>query len=264
MRHPEHDAIAATVRGWYTQPQPALGYVGERGRFGYYGRHVAMPGWGQVTIEDLDPAHVPELIVDLRECYGAAEVFISFDDPDISARVRSQVLAAGCTAVPGQTFLAHMGPRRQSPAISGLTVEAATGDLLQEYVITKQKGFANSDDDPDAQDIQAELRVRLAEAEDKGRFLLARLAGEAVATIGYYEGDDRFVFDLATRRPYRRRGIATRLLCDTLHQASELGCRSVIINADPEDSPVRLYRSLGFTDEVYWRCSFRLEIAPEG
>ena len=91
----------------------------------------------------------------------------------------------------------------------------------------------------------------------QGRFLLARVAGEPASVVGFYEGEDRFIHHLATRVPFRRRGIASRLLSEVLAHARERGCRSTIINAAENGRPVGLYRSLGFTDEVYWRREYK-------
>jgi GNAT superfamily N-acetyltransferase len=91
----------------------------------------------------------------------------------------------------------------------------------------------------------------------QGRFLLARVAGEAASVVGFYEGEDRFVHHLATRVPFRRQGIASRLLSEVLAGARERGCRSTIISAGEQGRPADLFRSLGFTDEVYRRREYR-------
>jgi ribosomal protein S18 acetylase RimI-like enzyme len=96
----------------------------------------------------------------------------------------------------------------------------------------------------------------------QGRFLLARVAGEPASVVGFYEGEDRFVHHLATRVPFRRRGIASRLLKEVLAGAS--GCRSTIISAAEKGRPVGLYRSLGFTDEVYWRREYKQHVQGTG
>jgi ribosomal protein S18 acetylase RimI-like enzyme len=88
--------------------------------------------------------------------------------------------------------------------------------------------------------------------------MLGRLEGEPAGIIGWYEGEDRHIFLLATRVPFRKRGIGRYLLCAALRDAYARGARSVIISADPDDTPVQLYRRLGFTDEVYWRDRYEL------
>ena len=91
----------------------------------------------------------------------------------------------------------------------------------------------------------------------QGRFLLARVVGEPASVVAFYEGEDRFVHHLATRVPFRGRGIASRLLWVVLMGARARGCRSTIISAAENGRPVGLYRSLGFTDEVYWRREYK-------
>jgi mycothiol synthase len=57
-----------------------------------------------------------------------------------------------------------------------------------------------------------------------------------------------YVDDLAVRREYRKRGVATALLTWTLNRADHLGMQSVGLDADAENltSAVRLYTRLGF------------------
>ena len=93
-----------------------------------------------------------------------------------------------------------------------------------------------------------------AEMAGQGRALVARLDGQSVAVEAFYEGDDdRFVFVLGTRIPFRHLGIGRALLAHVVHESDASGCRSVMINADEGGRPEALYRRLGFTDEVHWR-----------
>lgn len=152
--------------------------------------------------------------------------------------------------------LAHVGPRPEQVRRSDVTVEVVTPDTLLDYVMVKLKGFANSEDAPPAEDVEKELAVRRRELASIGRFLIARVGADAAAILGYYDGSDRLIFNLATRTPFRMRGIARDLLCEVVADSYEQGCRSVIINTDPNDTPIQWYRRLGFTDEVYWRRSY--------
>jgi ribosomal protein S18 acetylase RimI-like enzyme len=87
----------------------------------------------------------------------------------------------------------------------------------------------------------------------QGRALAARIEGESVAVAAFYEGDDRFIFVLGTRVPFRHRRIGRALLAHVVHDPAASGCRSAVINADEGGRPEALYRRLGFTDEVHWR-----------
>jgi ribosomal protein S18 acetylase RimI-like enzyme len=101
--------------------------------------------------------------------------------------------------------------------------------------------------------LDAELVVRRAEMAGQGRALAARLDGEVVAVAAFYEGDDRFIFVLGTRVPFRHLGIGRALLARVVHDPAASRCRSAMINADEGGRPEALYRRLGFTDEVHWR-----------
>jgi GNAT superfamily N-acetyltransferase len=135
---------------------------------------------------------------------------------------------------------------------------------LAEWSTTKLQGFANSEAAPDPQRLAREVALRRAEIAGEGRFLLARSGRAAASIIGLYEGEDRHVFLLATRIPFRNRGIARWLLTHVIAEAYAAGRRSVLINCDPDDTPIRLYRRLGFTDEVYWRRRYEPPTAPAG
>jgi ribosomal protein S18 acetylase RimI-like enzyme len=132
---------------------------------------------------------------------------------------------------------------------------------LIDYVLVKLKGFANSEDAPSVEHVAEELAVRERELASLGRFSIARVGNEPAAILGYYDGSDRLIFNLATRTPFRMRGIARQLLCQVIEDSYDQGCRSVIINTDPNDTPIQWYRRLGFTDEVYWRRSYLFEPA---
>ena len=80
-----------------------------------------------------------------------------------------------------------------------------------------------------------------------------RLAGACVnrsdePTFKFRGRKELYVDDLAVRRAYRNRGVATALLTWTLNRADHLGMQSVGLGADAENltGAVRLYRRLGF------------------
>ena len=104
--------------------------------------------------------------------------------------------------------------------------------------------------------------MRRAELAGEGRFIFAWAGREPAAILGVYDGADRHIFLLARRLPFRNWGIARWLLAQAIADARTDGCRSVLINCDPDDTPIQLYRRIGFTDEVYWRQ--RYELPSEG
>ena len=66
----------------------------------------------------------------------------------------------------------------------------------------------------------AALRWRVRDASTS-----APLDGEAAAILGHYDGFDRFIFLVATRVPFRNRGIARHLILATLADAHTRGYR---------------------------------------
>src|SRR5207248_2427187 len=215
----------------------------EERRFGFYMRNPRVPGGrvNQVTVRDASPDRVPELLADLRAYYGAEPVRILIDDRPAAAQLRPALLAAGYAHDGATTYLAHVGPVPTADPISGLMIEAVDETNLEDYVVTKLQGFGRSDEPPSSDEVMAGMALRRAELAGEGRFMLARLEGEPAAISGWYEGEDRYIFLLATRVPFRNRGIARYLLCEALRDAYARGARSVIINADPADTPVQLY-----------------------
>ena len=147
----------------------------------------------------------------------------------------------------------HNGDTLQPTSVAGLTIEEVTHENVLDYQIAKLKGFANSEEQPDPADVESGLRLRRKELADNGRFLIARLESEPASIIGWYEGEDRVIFHLATRIPFRNRGLAKHLLCHVVSETYRMGYRSVMLFTDPLDTPINLYHRLGFTDEIYWR-----------
>ena len=258
-RHPEHDRLHEEVSSWYQTSMPALGYHAEPRRFGVYRRHAEQPDSGLIIVKSVTPNEVPEFLADAGRYFDNRPVTIWIDDQDVDAVLAPMLVAAGCAIEKANVHLAHVGPRPERVELVGITVERVTADTVMDYALVKLKGFANSEEAPPAEDVDQELAVRRRELASIGRFLIARVGDEPAAILGYYDGDDRLIFNLATRTPFRMKGIAMHLLCGVVADSYDQGCRSVIINTDPSDTPIRWYRRLGFTDEVYWRRSYRLE-----
>jgi ribosomal protein S18 acetylase RimI-like enzyme len=238
-----------------------MGYQTEERPFGFYMRNVKLAGgsFNQVTLRDVSPEQVPVLLADLRSFFGDGFIRILIDDRQTAERLRPALLAAGCNHGGAETYLAHVGPvPPYADPVPSLTIEAVDETNLETYVVTKQRGFAGTGEAPPSDAVANDVALRRAELAGEGRFILARMEGEPAGIIGWYEGEDRHIFLLATRVPFRNRGVARYLLCEALHAAHAHGARSVIINADPDDMPVSLYRRLGFVDEVYWRDRYEL------
>ena len=260
MRHPNHEQVTETIRGWYSNSSPEMGYIKERRRFGVYGRNTFASGGrgNEVLIANLLPDDLPAFLAEVRTYFAGSPARIYIDDHATDEVLRPALIAAGCAWGSAQSYLAHVGAVPVARTVAGLTVERVDETNLEVFTITKIQGFADSEAAPNPDAVQAELPLRRAELADVGCFELARIDGEPAATIAWYEDPDVLVYNLATRASYRGRGIARWLLCNLLNRSYARSCRSVIINADTNDTPIQLYRRLGFTDEVYWRSQYNL------
>ena len=262
MRHQHHDAVAAAVRAAYTQPHPEMGWAVEERTFGVYRRNVKAATYPSVLLRNVEQADVPALLADVREYFagGLSPVRIMIEDREADTALGPALEAAGLELDERTTFLAHTGAAPDVASVPGVSVESVADGGLAEYEDTRVRGFANADDATPAEDLGRRVDLRRAEMAGGARYWLARVDGEPAATLSWYEGEDRYIFSLATRVPYRNRGIARHLLCRLLGESEREGTRSVVINADEADTPVDLYRRLGFTDEVYWRATYELEL----
>ena len=261
MRHLEHDRLCDEVRSWYRTSAPELGYHVTQRRFGSYRRHAEDPDSGLIIVDAVSPDEIPEFLADASSYFDQRAVNIWIEDRKPDATLGPALIAAGVSADKANIYLAHIGPRPERLRLPGTTVERVTADTLMDYVLVKLKGFANSEDAPPLGDVEKEVAVRRGELASMGRFLIARVGDEPAAILGYYHGSDRLIFNLATRTPFRMRGIARHLLCEVVADSYEQDCRSVVINTDPSDTPIQWYQRFGFTDEVYWRRAYRFDPA---
>jgi len=257
-RHPEHERLLGEVRAWFTSTYPELGYVVERRRFGFYRRNTENPELRLVVIDSMAPGDAPEFVADAREYFDNHDVEIWIEGRDLDAKLGPALVAAGCAKERANVSLAFVGTPPEPVPMAGITVEAVTPETLRDYAVTKLKGFANSEAEPTAEQLDYELAIRKSEIASIGRLIVARVGKEPASILGYHDGPDRSIFNLATRTPFRNRGIAKYLLCRVLADSFDRGCRSVIIGTDPDDTPILLYRRLGFTDEIYWRRGYML------
>ena len=251
--HPAHDELVRTVRSWYIRDFPALGKVVARRRLGYFSRIQHTDYCDIHILEPFDTAEAPAFIADVRAFYGRRRVLIFTHGQAVDTRLSHALKLAGCARGAGILYLAHVNTGQPPRAESGPgRIEPVTPGNLRDYSVTKLKGFAGSEEEPDPAAVEADMAVRRAELDAGGAFLIARLGDEAAAIIGFYEGPDRYIFNLATRAPFRHQGIARQLLSRVLADTYALNKRSLLINTDPDDTPVQFYRRIGFVDEIYW------------
>ena len=252
MLHPRRDEVIATVRGWNRKAYPEMGWRYQRLSVGHYRWHDTDPGrsWGWVTLQgELDDAGSILAAID-GECAGWGRPRVQVDDSALDALLRPQFVERGWT-VEGQAMLAWVGDAPEVETVVGVVVDAAPD--LEAWSVAKLRGFSEDDAEPSAQRIKRERSLREAEEPaDMARLRLARVEGEPVAVIGWYDdGDDVDIFNLATRLAWRRRGGARQLLTACVAEALADGVRSVLIGADIEDTPIEWYRRLGFSGELF-------------
>jgi predicted GNAT family acetyltransferase len=91
------------------------------------------------------------------------------------------------------------------------------------------------------------MRAALADAVPAARYFVGAADGvDAAVTTLYSDGATAQVEDVATRRDYRRRGLARATVSAAIDAAVEMGHRFVFIVADDDDWPKELYGRLGF------------------
>jgi ribosomal protein S18 acetylase RimI-like enzyme len=137
---------------------------------------------------------------------------------------------------------------------------------LAEFVTVKLKAFANNEEKPPEENLRAELKQRQLELSGTSQGMLARIGGKAAGIIWWYEETESEATDwwinwLGIRAPYRGQGIGSALLRRCLADGYVNGCRSIMINVLVENKrAIRLYRWLGFQDEIYWRQRYVFEL----
>lgn len=257
VRHPEHDAVATEVASWYTTSAPAMGYLLETRWCGLFTTPASVLG-PRVILRLPGDASIDQAIVEVRSAFGDEEVEIWIEGRADSDRRQSTLEEAGCSLHARTLYLALVGRLQASAGPEGLQIEDVGEDTLAEWVTAHHQGFAESEDPPLPEEVARQLDVRRIEMGGVGRLWNARMAGEVVATLAFYEGHDRLVNSLATRVPYRGRGIAQALLAAFADDTEARGCRSALINADADDWPVSLYRRMGFANEILYHGRFKL------
>lgn len=263
MRHSEYDRVVDEVRSWYRTSFPEMGYHVERRRFGFYGRNKSLRDSARIVVEGLTQSEVPEFLEDARHYFDEHQhglaVDIWLDDQGADSALGPSLVEGGCSRGGATIYLAYVGSRPQVPERPDVRIEPVTDATLTDFATVRLKGFANSENAPPDEQVEREVAIRRAELKGSGRCLIARLGGEPAAILAYYSGIDRLIFLLATRVPMRKRGVARQILLHVVADAYDTGCRSVIINTNPEDTPIRWYRREGFTVDVYWHRSYVLK-----
>lgn len=252
MRHPQHEEVAQTIQDWFHLPFEEMGYRAEKRSWGTY--------WSTDHVHTLGVplGEVEAFLADVRAYYGDRPVRINLAGASLDAELGPALCKAGCLPGKIEIFLAHVGSVAAPPSVSGLCVEAVDEANIERFARIVLEAFAG---ELGAMDLAQEIARRRAELTGTGRGLLARIDGEPAGILWRYdEAQDTWINLLGMRPSFQRRGIGRRLLCHTLLEAYGRGCRSVLINVLAENErAMRLYRRLGFVDQVYWRHRYLLE-----
>src|SRR4051812_37539487 len=204
MRHPEHEAVVAEVASWYTTSAPGMGYLLEERWCGLFTTQESLIG-PRVILRDQKDADVRRAVQEIAATFGDRPVEVWLEGRDAVADLEPALVAAGCRLRVRTVFLALVGAIRPVSPPPGLRIETVDAGGLREWATTRHMGFGNSEAEPDPGLLDRELSMWQVEQADVGRFWLARLDGEAVGALAFYDGDDRLVHTLATRVPQRGR-----------------------------------------------------------
>jgi hypothetical protein len=255
-RHPEHDAVSTQVRSWYTASTPAIGLSVIPTSYGFLTESDRVERRRLVLTEE-SPEGVAFALAATADFYGTSAFEVLIDDRARADRWADALTSAGLERVRDEVTLALVGPIRANRGPDGLAVEDVAGvERLREWAVVKIQGFADTEGRPDPQKLRKELAERQADWP-VCRYVLGRLGGEAVANLGHYTGQDQMVFNLATRLPFRHRGIAQSMLARWSKEGDGQPIRSRLINCVDGGPAHTLYRRLGFTDEVCWCRIYR-------
>jgi GNAT superfamily N-acetyltransferase len=253
--HPEHDAVAREVSGWFTTSAPEIGYEVSGHWYGY--QAGLGPAQARVILRVDDPGQVPAALAEARAAGGARALTIWVDDRERAARLDAALRRSGGQPAEAITHLALVGPVTGRAGPGHLVVESIDDAGLEQWATVKLQSFGDTESAPAPGRLAQEVAARrgdraLAECQ------LGLLGGEGVAVLVYYRGRDQLVFNLATRVPYRHRGIAQAMLTRWVDAGTASGCRSLMINATEGGRPAELYRTMGFVDEIYWYRRYEL------
>ena len=254
----DHTAVTEAVRSWYTGPTPELGISAVEAPYGFLMSSDRLDLRRLVLTADT-PSAAADAVAAATMFFGTIEFELWIDDRVRAERLTAAVGTAGYLPVQDTVVLALLGAVRAGAGPPGLRIDDVTDvESLRAWATVKLQGFADSEAPPRPEQLQSELVVRQAEWP-VCRYQLARLDGEPVGILGHYTGQDQMVFLLATRLPFRHRGIAQAMLACWQRQSEEADVRSLLINCDDGGRAHALYRRLGFSTEVYWHRRYRVQ-----
>jgi GNAT superfamily N-acetyltransferase len=248
--HPDHDAVAEAVRGWFTTSEPSLDITVSEHWYGYLSTSDG-PMDPRLLLTLADPAAVAAALGEARAASGGRPLTVWIDDRDRVALLDDALRSSGATRTKAITHLALVGEQSAGRDIEGLSIREAGIQDLEEWCEVKLRCFGDTEEPPSRERLTKELDVRRPEMA-LADLWLATIEDEPVGVLAFYRGNDQLVFNLGTRVAFRHRGIAQTVLARWVERGRSAGCRSLMINADDPGRPRDLYLRLGFTDEIFW------------
>lgn len=252
LRHSQHELIARAVRDWFRLPSEGMGYRAVARPYGtYWNTGFVYPGPAAVTDQD-------GFLADLQAYNGLEESVVALDNPQLEEQLGPTLIAAGWTEGESDIFLAHVGPVNAPKAKTKLALEPVTGANLGDYALMCLASFDEVETTSDEEKLLAEMARRREELAGDGRALLARVDGVPAGIMRWFDDPlDIWINGLAIRPAFRGQGIGSALVRQCLADVYAAGRRSLLINVALSNSGARrLYRRLGFHDEVYRRRMF--------
>ena len=253
--HPDHDAVAQEVVGWFTASTPEIGSVVSEHWYGY--QSDVSPTHARVILRVDEPDGVPAALADASTASGMRSLTIWVDNRERAARLDATLRRTGCQPGEATTNLALVGPLTGRTGPEHLVIETIDDAGLEEWATVKLQSFSDTESMPSPDQLAEQVAARRGE-QALAECHLGRLDGESVAVLGCYRGSDQLVFNLGTRVPYRHQGIAQAMLARWVEAGTASGCRSLMINATEGGRPADLYRQMGFVDEIYWYQRYEL------
>jgi ribosomal protein S18 acetylase RimI-like enzyme len=179
---------------------------------------------------------------------GARHVALGLDEPDAAGVDPGEL--AGTTLERNAVMTAaavHAPPRPNTDAV--IRILAGDADWQQSFELAA----AVHDGEPggDTRFLAAQMKAKRALTEaGHGAWFGAFLDGTLVAQLGLVTGIGGLARyqSVETHPAARRRGLAGTLVWHAGTAAIVAGTRTLVMVADPDDTAIRVYRSVGFTE----------------
>jgi len=250
MTQLSHDTIANLIRGWWHDPFEDMGYSAVLRQWGTYWNN------GQVYVSGLPVTQIDPFFDDLCVYFPdcAKPILIHLDTEEDKARIGPGLIDAGCDGPAREIYLVHTKKHTPPPTDHTIQLIPVSQHNLALFSDTKLRAWSSSEDKPNDHELQAEIERRTRELQGAGRGMLSMIDNVPAGFIWWHDEPSRvrWIRQVATRTPYMKRGVATRMLVNCVQSAYQAGMIAVIISVDPDNNPaLRLYSELGFFHPVY-------------